>query len=79
MKQCLGAIGSAPFLGGGGRGGVTAGCDEQLSVLGREPAGPQAAAVTTHPFQVTDTPPLPDRGTVGHRCATTHSHHWPPS
>lgn len=66
----MGPVGSAPFLEGGGSGGVMAGCDVQLSAQGREPGEPQTAAATTHPFQVTDTLPFLDEGSLGHRCVT---------
>lgn len=47
-----------------------AGCDMQLSVLGTEPSGPQIAAATSPPFQVTDTLPFLDGGSLSHRCVT---------
>lgn len=42
----------------------------QLSVQGREPGEPQTAAVTSHLFQVTDTLPFLEGGSLGHRCVT---------
>lgn len=49
---------------------MTVGCGEQLSRQGREPAGPQTAAATSHPFPVSDTPPFLDGSALGHRCVT---------
>lgn len=63
-------VGSAPSWDGGGRGGVVAGYDVQLSAQGREPSEPHTAAATRHPFQVTDTLPFLDGGSFGHRCVT---------
>lgn len=42
----------------------------QLSVQGRAPGGAQTAAAASHPFQVTDTLPVLDGGSLGHRCVT---------